>query len=185
MRPRSAATGFRVLPKSALRLSRSCADRQQRCAPVLNKDFREFVELLDSIGVEYLVVGGYALAAHGHPRYTGDLDIWVRPTAENIDRVLDALNRFGFASLGLRRSDFQTPGAMVQLGYAPSRIDLLTGLSGVEFDACYPRRVEVALAGLRLPFIGLDDFRANKRAVGRPQDLADLDSLDGPNDVDP
>ena len=75
MRPRSAATGFRVLPKSALRLSRSCADRQRRCAPVLNKDFREFVELLDSNGVEYLVVGGYALAAHGHPRYTGDLDM--------------------------------------------------------------------------------------------------------------
>jgi hypothetical protein len=145
---------------------------------MLNKDFREFVELLGSTGVEYLIVGGYALAAHGHPRYTGDLDVWIRPTAPNCDRVIAALNRFGFASLGLKRDDFLKPDAVVQLGYAPSRIDLLTSLSGVEFDACYAKRMEVTIDGLRLPFIGLDDFRANKRAVGRPQDLADLDNLD-------
>jgi len=145
---------------------------------MLNKDFKEFVELLESTGVEYLIVGGFALAAHGHPRFTGYLDVWIRPSADNIDRALRVLERFGFASLGLKRSDFETPGAMVQLGYAPFRIDVLTQLSGVEFDACYPRRVEAEFSGLRLPFIGLEDFRTNKRAVGRPQDLADLDNLE-------
>lgn len=145
---------------------------------MLNKDFREFVELLDSGGVEYLVVGGYALAAHGHPRYTGDLDIWIRSTPENADRLLHALSSFGFGGLGLKREDFLQPGAVVQLGYPPSRIDLLTGLSGVDFDACYPKRVEMTIAGVRLPIIGLEEFRANKRASGRAKDLADLESLD-------
>lgn len=146
---------------------------------MLNQDFREFVELLGSTGVEYLVVGGYALAAHGHPRYTGDLDIWIRSTPANVDRLLQALSRFGFGSLGLKREDFLQPGAVVQLGYPPSRIDLLTGLSGVDFDACYPNRVEMTIAGVCLPFIGLAEFRANKRAAGRAKDLADLESLDG------
>jgi hypothetical protein len=82
---------------------------------MLNKDFREFVELLGSTGVEYLVVGGYALAAHGHPRYTGDLDIWIRSTPANVDRLLQALSRFGFGSLGLKREDFLQPDAVVQL----------------------------------------------------------------------
>ncbi len=146
---------------------------------MLNKDFREFVELLGSAGVEYLVVGGYALAAHGHPRYTGDLDIWIRSTPANVDRLLQALSRFGFGSLGLKRDDFLQPDAVVQLGYPPSRIDLLTVLSGVDFDACYPNRVEMTIAGVLLPFIGLEEFRANKRASGRAKDIADLESLDG------
>lgn len=145
---------------------------------MLNKDFREFVELLGSGGVEYLVVGGYALAAHGHPRYTGDLDVWIRSTPDNVDRLLQALSSFGFGSLGLKREDFLKPGTVVQLGYPPSRIDLLTGLSGVNFDACYPNRVEMTIAGVRLPIIGLEEFRANKRASGRAKDLADLESLD-------
>jgi hypothetical protein len=146
---------------------------------MLNKDFKEFIELLGSAGVEYLIVGGYALAAHGHPRYTGDLDIWIRATPANIDRLLQALSRFGFGSLGLKREDFLQPDTVVQLGYPPSRIDLLTGLSGVDFDACYPKRVDMTIAGVRVPIIGLEEFRANKRASGRAKDLADLDSLDG------
>jgi hypothetical protein len=149
---------------------------------MLNKDFKEFVGLLNSIGVEYLIVGAYALAAHGHPRYTGDLDIWVRSSEANVDKLLDALARFGFGSLGLKRDDFLRPGVVVQLGYPPSRIDLLTSIDGVEFDASYPRKVTMNVSGVDLPIIGLDEFRANKRAAGRAQDLADLESLDARND---
>ena len=149
---------------------------------MLNKDFREFAGLLNSTGVEYLIVGGYALAAHGHPRYTGDLDIWIRPTERNIGQLLDVLAQFGFGSLGLTRGDFQTPGAIVQLGYPPTRIDLLTAIVGVEFDACYARKAVMKIAGLALPIIGVDEFRINKRASGRAKDLADLESLDSPKD---
>ena len=105
---------------------------------MLNRDFKEFAELLNAEGVEYLVVGGYALAAHGHPRYTGDIDFWLRPSSENIDRLLKVLRRFGFESLGLKAADFG-PDSVVQLGQPPRRIDLLTSIDGVEFDACWAR----------------------------------------------
>jgi predicted nucleotidyltransferase len=144
---------------------------------MLNRDFKEFAEWLNARGVEYLVVGGYALAAHGHPRYTGDIDFWVRPSQENIARLLNALNDFGFGSLGLRASDFDTD-TVVQLGQPPRRIDLLTAIDGVEFEACFARREQVELAGVRLNIIGLDDLKTNKRATGRLRDLADLESLD-------
>ena len=147
---------------------------------MLNKDFREFVELLNSIGVEYLIIGGYALAAHGHPRYTGDLDIWIRSSPSNVDRLLDVLARFGFGGLGLKGEDFLKPESIVQLGYPPSRIDLLTSIDGVDFETSYARRVVMNVAGVDLPIIGVDEFRANKRAVGRAKDLADLESLGDP-----
>jgi len=151
---------------------------------MLNKDFKEFAGLLNSTGVEYLVVGGYALAAHGHPRYTGDLDLWISPTEYNVGKLLDALNQFGFGELGLRADDFLTPGTIVQLGYPPSRIDLLTAIDGVEFDPCYARRTVMNIAGVNLPIIGLEEFRANKRAAGRAKDLADLEALDDPEPGD-
>jgi hypothetical protein len=94
---------------------------------MLSKDFKEFAVLLNSIGVEYLVVGGYALAAHGHPRYTGDLDLWIRPVGPNVAKLLEALRQFGFGALGLNADEFQMPGAVVQMCYPPLRIDLLTG----------------------------------------------------------
>ena len=144
---------------------------------MLNRDFKEFAELLNARGVDYLVVGGYALAAHGHPRYTGDIDFWVRPLAENLLRLLAVLQDFGFASLGLTAADF-AGDTVVQLGLPPRRIDLLTVIDGVDFDTCWLRREQVELAGVRLPIIGLDDFKANKRASGRLKDLADLESLD-------
>lgn len=144
---------------------------------MLSRDFKEFVELLNSGGVEYLVVGGYALAAHGHPRYTGDLDLWLRITPDNLSRLMQALQSFGFGSLGLTIADFEQPEAVIQLGYPPGRIDLLTAIDGVEFGACYARRMEIDLAGVRLPILGLEDFKANKRASGRLKDLADLESL--------
>ena len=152
---------------------------------MLNRDFKEFAELLNARSVDYLVVGGYALAAHGHPRYTGDIDFWVRPTPENFARLLTALNDFGFGSLGLSEADFDSD-TVVQLGQPPRRIDLLTAIDGVEFEACYARREQVELAGVRLNIIGLDDFKQNKRASGRLKDLADLESLGGPpSDGDP
>ena len=144
---------------------------------MLNRDFKEFAELLNAHGVEYLLVGGYALAAHGHPRYTGDIDFWVRPDAQNIERLLLSLQAFGFASLGLTAADFG-PDTVVQLGQPPRRIDLLTAIDGVEFEACWARREKVDVAGLPLYVIALDDFKTNKRATGRMKDLADLESLD-------
>lgn len=144
---------------------------------MLNSDFKEFVECLNAQGVEYLVVGGYALAAHGHPRYTGDIDFWLAPGAANIDRVLRALDKFGFASLALKAGDFERD-SVVQLGHPPRRIDLLTNIDGVEFSECWPRREQVMLGGVSLPIIGLLDFKQNKKASGRLKDLADLDALD-------
>lgn len=145
---------------------------------MLSRDFKEFIGLLNSNAVEYLVVGGYALAAHGHPRYTGDLDIWVGSKPENISRLLASLDAFGFGSLGLSATDFATPDAVVQLGYPPGRIDLMTGIDGVEFDACNNRRLLVQVGDVTLPIIHVDDFKTNKRAVGRLQDLADLEALE-------
>ena len=149
---------------------------------MLNKDFKEFVGLLDSTNVEYLLVGGYALAAHGHPRYTGDIDFWVNPTPENAVRLMQALTAFGFGGLGLTRDDFMQPDAVVQLGYPPARIDLLTAIDGVSFDACYARRRRLRVDGVELSLIDVDDLRANKRASGRLKDLADLEALDAAPD---
>ena len=149
---------------------------------MLNKDFKEFVALLDSTNVEYLLVGGYALAAHGHPRYTGDIDFWVNPTPENAVRLMQALTAFGFGGLGLTRDDFMQPDAGVQLGYPPARIDLLTAIDGVSFDACYARRRRLRVDGVELSLIDVDDLRANKRASGRLKDLADLEALDAAPD---
>lgn len=144
----------------------------------LDRDFKEFLECLAGRDVRFLVVGGYAVAAHGHPRYTGDLDLWVWTGVENAESLLMALSDFGFGSLGLVADDFTEPGRVVQLGYPPVRIDLLTSIDGVDFEACFDRRVEIVLEGLAVPFIALDDLRRNKASSGRPQDIADLAALD-------
>ncbi|RZL33647.1 MAG: hypothetical protein EOP35_17370 [Rubrivivax sp.] len=144
---------------------------------MLNPDFKEFAELLNAHRVEYLVVGGYALAAHGHPRYTGDIDFWLDRSPANVERLLAALQEFGFGSLDLKHSDF-APDTVIQLGQPPRRIDLLMDIDGVHFDACFQRREIVDIDGLPLNFIGLDDFKANKRASGRLKDMADLEALD-------
>jgi hypothetical protein len=147
---------------------------------MLNPDFKEFAESFNACGVDYLVVGGYALAAYGHPRYTGDIDFWLRPSADNIQRVLQALAKFGFGSLGLTAQDFAAD-TVVQLGHPPRRIDLLMGLDGVSFDACWDRRQTLQVDEVALHFIGLDDFKTNKRATGRLKDLADLQALEPPD----
>jgi Nucleotidyltransferase of unknown function (DUF6036) len=145
---------------------------------VLSPDFKEFVQFLNANHVRYLIVGGYAVALHGHPRYTKDMDVWVELSQDNATRVIAALEQFGFGELGLQESDFLVPDQVIRLGYPPNRIDLLTTLSGVEFAACYPRRIGVEADGVRVDFIDLDNLRRNKKASGRHQDLADLENLE-------
>jgi len=142
-----------------------------------NKDFREFVELLNSNGVRYLVVGGYAVALHGYPRFTGDFDVWVATDPENAMRLAKVLADFGFAGLKYSAKDFARPGYAIQLGRPPYRIDLLTSIDAVTFSRAYRRRRMVRAGALAIPFISLDDLLRNKRATGRPQDLADVAKL--------
>lgn len=118
------------------------------------------------------------MAFHGHPRYTKDLEVWINPTAVNARRLLAALEDFGFGQLELQVEDFLEPDQVIQLGYPPLRIDLLTTVSGLRFDDCYPNRQVVEIDGVDVPFIGLDDLKANKKASGRYQDLADLENLE-------
>jgi predicted nucleotidyltransferase len=144
---------------------------------VLNQDFREFVQSLNDNEVRYLVIGGYAVALHGHPRYTKDIDIWIQMTPENANRMVAALNDFGFGSLGLRAEDFLVLDQVIQLGYPPSRIDLITSPPGVDFETCYNSRVQTVIDGVAVSFIDLENLKKSKRAAGRLQDLADLENL--------
>lgn len=144
---------------------------------IFNQDFREFFTSLNECRVRYLVVGGYAVALHGHPRYTKDIDIWIALDEENAARLVRAIEDFGFGSLGLKTEDFLVPDQIVQFGYPPSRIDIITTLPGVAFEESYTMRVEVPVDGLAIHFIDLENLKNNKRASGRYQDLADLENL--------
>lgn len=143
----------------------------------LDKDFNEFVELFLKNNVRFLIVGGYALAAHGLPRATGDLDAWVWVNRENAENIVRALNEFGFQDLSLTENDFSQKDSIIQLGYPPFRIDILTSIDGVDFDHAWERRMLVQLNGMNVPFIGRADLIANKKAAGRPQDIADVTRL--------
>ena len=144
---------------------------------MFSQDFREFIELLIKNKVEYLIVGGYAVGIHGHPRYTGDLDIWLNPTPNNAELILKSVNEFGFSSYRLSREDFTKPGNIIQLGYPPLRIDLLTEIDGVTFEECYKNRKEVVIENLVVYFIGYKDLLKNKKESGRPRDIDDIDNL--------
>jgi hypothetical protein len=146
----------------------------------LDPDFREFIECCVAREVRFLIVGGYAVAAHGHPRFTKDLDVWVWMDPGNAGQLVAALCDFGFGSLGLSEADFAEAGTVVQLGYAPKRIDLLTSIDGVEFEDCFAGRVTIDIDGVEVPFINVDHLIVNKRASGRPQDLADVAALESP-----
>ena len=143
----------------------------------LNRDFKEFFQSLNNNQVRYLVVGGYAVAFYGHPRYTKDIDVWIDCAAENAKRMAVAISEFGFGSLGLAATDFAEPGQVIQLGVAPNRIDILTSLTGVDFEACFARRQTVDFDGTRLSFIDVESLKTNKRQTGRTQDLADVENL--------
>lgn len=145
---------------------------------MLNQDFKEFLQSLNDNGVRYLVVGGYAVAFHGHPRYTKDIDIWIAMDAVNAANIIKALEQFGFASLELQEKDFSAPDQIIQLGYPPNRIDIITTASGVDFEICYPARVLAEIDGVQVNFIDLANLKQNKKAVGRLQDLADIESLE-------
>jgi len=143
----------------------------------LPRDWRAFIESLNSSGVEYLIVGAVALAHHGFPRYTGDLEFLVRNSPENALRLEGVLQGFGFGDLGLTAADFIDSYQVIQLGLPPDRIDLLTSITGVSFEEAWAERIETLLEGMRVNFIGRQALIQNKKATRRPQDLADLAAL--------
>lgn len=141
-------------------------------------DFRELLGLLNENEVEYLIVGGYATAFHGAPRFNGDLEIFVKPEKRNAESLLEVLNDFGFGSLDLQVDDFLQPYAVIQLGVPPVRVDLMTAISGVSWEEAAFRALEGEYGDLTPRFIGKEDLITNKKAVGRAQDLADVEALE-------
>jgi len=150
---------------------------------IFEKDFIDFIELLNLHQVEYMVVGAHALAFHGRPRHTGDLDIWIKPSLENAEKMVAVLKDFGFDSLGLTKDDFLKENYVTQLGYPPLRIDILNAISGVDFDDAYQGKVIGQYEDLSILFINISDFIANKQASGRPKDIGDIDALQTPKDI--
>lgn len=143
----------------------------------IHKDIRDFIELCLSRKVEFLLVGGYALAFHGAPRFTEDIDFMVLVSPENASRLSDVLETFGFGNAGITREDFLEPNQVIQLGRAPNRIDLLTGISGVTWEEAWASGTPVSLDGLQIMAIGKEELVRNKQATGRPQDVADVARL--------
>ena len=143
----------------------------------MNQDFLDLLSAFAAHDVRFLIVGAYALGVHGRPRATGDLDIWVEPTAENAGRLVAALTDFGAPLTEVSAEDFSRPGIVFEIGLPPVRIDILTELSGVAFEEAWPGRVMAPFGPAETPFIGRDAFIRNKRATGRARDLGDLESL--------
>ncbi len=143
----------------------------------MNRDFAEILSALSEAGAEFLVVGAHALAAHGAPRATGDLDIWVNSTRENAARVMKALKAFGAPLQDLSLDDLTKPDTVFQIGVVPSRVDILSGISGVDFSEAWPRRIVLRIEGVEVAVLGREDFVTNKRASGRPKDLLDIELL--------
>lgn len=149
-------------------------------APRLHADFEDFLVALCEAEADFLIVGAYAMSLHGVPRATGDIDVFVRPSSENAARVWSALAAFGapLEAAGLTRADLSTPGTVYQMGVPPRRIDVLTAISGVTFDEAWADKTAIEVAGHPVHFIGRDALARNKRASGRPKDLADLEILE-------
>ena len=142
---------------------------------ILEKDFEDFVKLLNKYKVAYMIVGGYALALHGKPRHTGDLDIWIDVSDDNAAKLVMVLQEFGMGSLGLEKEDFLKPGFISQIGYPPLRIDILNSIDGISFSDASIGMQKIHLEDdIVINYIGLDDFLVNKQASGRKQDLADI-----------
>jgi hypothetical protein len=148
-------------------------------ALVLPRDFKEFLKSFNSNAVEYLLIGGYAVGVHGHVRATNDLDVWVGISRQNALNIERALRQFGFAAAGVTLDLFLTSNNVVRMGVPPIRIEILTSISGVEFDACYAEREMIPIEDIVIPVISLVRLRENKMASGRAKDLADLESLPG------
>jgi len=144
----------------------------------IQQDFKELLKLLNAHDVEFVIVGAYALAFHGVPRFTGDIDILIKPDPINAGKVLTALKEFGFGSLDLKESDFNEPDKVVQLGVAPVRIDLITSLTGVSWQQAYSSKVEGSYGDVKVYYLGRKELISNKKALGRKKDLADIESLE-------
>lgn len=145
---------------------------------IFSQDFREFVELLNKHEVRYLVTGGYAVAVYGHPRYTGDIDFWVEAALPNGEKLVKVFAEFGLSSFGIEPKDFATREKIIQIGYPPFRIDIITSIDGVEFEEAYHKKNLLELDGIQIAFISLNDLKKNKKASGRPKDLDDLKNLE-------
>jgi hypothetical protein len=145
----------------------------------LHKDFKEFIKLLNEHSVAYIIVGGYAMAFHGYPRFTGDIDFFVKPDRDNAKKIISVLKDFGFSSLDISEDDFVLTGRVIQLGFPPVRIDIVTSISGVSWQEAFDGREQINLDDLSCPFIGRKQFIQNKKAIGRHKDLSDIESLDG------
>ena len=143
----------------------------------LPPDFKEFLSLLHTHRVKYLLVGGYAVAAHGYPRFTGDMDVWIQTNIENAESVLRVCREFGFNVPNLRVELFTDPKQMTRMGHPPLRIEILNSVSGISFDAAWENRISLEWDGVPVALISLQDLRANKLASGRLKDLADLENL--------
>jgi hypothetical protein len=143
----------------------------------LSNDTFEFIRLLNQNRVEYLIIGGWAVAFHGKPRYTKDIDVLIRPSVDNAVNILRSLHEFGFGALDETQEDLVRPDFIIQLGFEPNRIDLVTGIPAVDFSEAYNRREVITLQKEEIPFIGRDDLIRNKLAAGRDQDIADAKSL--------
>jgi hypothetical protein len=145
---------------------------------MLNEDYKEMLQCLAAEGVRFLLVGAYAMAAHGYPRATMDIDIWVMPSPDNAAATLKALRRFGAALHGLSVDDLQEDDTIFQIGVAPRRIDMITGASGLQFEEAFTRSVKVDIDGIEVHIPSVDDLIRNKRASGRTKDLADAEALE-------
>ena len=143
----------------------------------IQPDFKDLLALFNAHTVEYIIVGGYALAFHGAPRYTGDIDIYVKPDEKNAAGIMSALEEFGFGSVGLSAEDFGKPGQVIQLGVPPVRVDIITSIAGVSWDEAFSDRVSGKYGDIQVHYIGREQFIINKKAVGRKRDLADLEAL--------
>ena len=149
---------------------------------MVNRDYRDLFAEFNAQNVEFLIVGAYALAVHGHVRATKDLDVWVRTSKENAERVFRAVQAFGGPTENLLAEDFAQPGTIVQLGIAPTRIDILTRVAGLDFEAAWRSRVEATYGDQKVFVVSRVDLVASKRAAARPQDLVDLASLEEPEE---
>ncbi len=145
----------------------------------LPSDFKEFLSLLNSKNVDYVIVGGYAVAFHGYPRFTGDIDVLIVPEKENVEKLLDAIAAFGFASLKLDISDFMEPQTVIQLGMPPLRIDMINSIDGIDNQTIFSDIKISDFDGMKIPFISLQNLKKNKASTGRLKDMADLESLGG------
>ena len=143
----------------------------------LDQDFEDFVFLLNKYEVSYMIIGGYALAFHGRPRHTGDLDIWIDVSETNAQKMIGVINEFGLGSLGLNTADFLQKGIITQIGYPPLRIDILNEIDGIEFAEAYPNKLIIDIDGLPISYISLDDLIKNKQVSGRQRDLSDITEL--------